>query len=221
MRQQRIQPRTSGSTRWWNLSLPVALAAVTLVASPAQAQPGVGFGGGNGDAVGSLPSEHGGGPGTGDHGVIDPVVDQYRLVLIGDSAQLDALVLLARKSSANAWLTEELLGNGLKRVVYGGDVALTIDRSVLESSFVAVQLELGPIFGGGALAISTGDGVVARTAAVPGTLPVHLQQLSSAAGGLLDAGIELRATTKAGKQRALSAVSSGPDGATLQLKLTD
>ena len=140
-------------------------------------------------------------------------------MLIGDAAQLDALVLEARKSSANAWLTEELLGNGLKRVVYGGDVALTIDRSVLESSFVAVQLELGPIFGGGALAISAGNGTVARTAAVPGTLPVHLQQLSSAASDLLDAGVELRATTMAGKQRALSAVSDGPDSGKLKLKL--
>lgn len=56
MRHQRIQTRTSGGARWWNLSLPVAITAVAVWATPAQARPGVGFGGGSGDAVGSLPS---------------------------------------------------------------------------------------------------------------------------------------------------------------------
>ena len=221
MRLQSTQPRTAGRTRLWNLTLPFALAALALWTPAVHAAPGVGFGGGDGDAVGSLPSEHGGGPGAGAQGgVVDPSVDQFRLVLIGDAAQLDALVVKAAPTlrGTHAWWTEEALGNGLKRVTYGGDVSLQLDRAVLESSFVAVQLELGPVFGGGALTVSAG-GKVARTAAVPGVLPVHLQQLSSGSGRLLDGGVELRATALSGKQRALSAVTAGEDHGQVLLKL--
>lgn len=216
MRHTRNQTRARNFALGSKLCLPIALAAVALWAPAAHA--GLGFGGGNGDAVGSLPSMNSSGPGSDEHGVLDPVSDQFRLVLMGDEAQLEALVMSARRDQPNAWVTKELLGNGLARVVYAGDVSLEIDRALLESSFVAVQLELGPVFGGGSLAITAG-GKVARTAAVPGVLPVHLQQLSSGAPGLLDAGVELRATTTQGKQRALDASTGGAKGEKILLKL--
>lgn len=224
MRDQRIQPRTSGRTRWWNLSLPAALlasAALLTSAGHAFVGGGMGFGGGGGDSVGSLPSEHSAGPGVGQHGVFDASVEQFRLVLIGDYSKLRDLIVQEPQfgpSGSGQYHVQPLGGDGLVRVTFSGDVTLALDRALLESSFVAVQIELGPVFGGGALAVQAGEGAVARTAAVPGTLPVHLQQLASGPGHLLDIGVELRATTFAGKQRALDMQAAG-DGQLLVLQL--
>lgn len=224
MRDLRIQPRTAGRSRRWNLTLPLALlASATLLSSHASAAAGVGFGGGGGDGVGSLPSEHSAGPGAGQHGVFDATVEQFRLVLVGDWAKLRALVPHEPEygpSGSGQYHVEPLGSTGLVRVTFSGDVMLTLDRALLESSFVAVQLELGPVFGGGALAVQTGgDHKVARTAAVPGTLPLHLQQLASGPGPLLAAGVELRATAPGGKARALSMNLAEPNGQRIVLKL--
>lgn len=210
MSDQRIQPRTSGLLRRWNLSLPCALLATALLSTAGHTQPGggMGFGGGNGDSVGSLPSEHDAGPGAGQPGVFDPTVEQFRLVVIGDGYQLLSM-LGEPEFGPSGWYHYELLGNGLVRATFSGDVKLTLDRAQLESSFVAVQLELGPVFGGGALTVQAGDGTIARTAAVPGSLPVHLQQLASGPARLLDAGVELRAAAPGGKDRALNVQSAG------------
>jgi hypothetical protein len=224
MSNQRIQPRTSGLFRGWNLSLPGALLAATLLSSSSHAMlgGGMGFGGGNGDSVGSLPSEHDAGPGVGQHGVFDPTVEQFRLVLVGDGAKLRALVPQEPEfgpSGSGQYHWEPLGTDGLVRVTFSGDVSLALDRALLESSFVAVQLELGPVFGGGALTVQAGN-TVTRTAAVAGTLPVHLQQLATGPGQLLDAGVELRATAPNGKDRGL-VMSGAPDGKRVVLKLQD
>lgn len=224
MRDQRIQPRTPGRSRWWDLSLPGALlASLALLAPPAQALGGgnMGFGGGGGDSVGSLPSENSAGPGVGQHGVFDATVEQFRLVLVGDWTKVRALIgqePLFGPGGSGQYHVQPLGNGGLVRVTFSGDVTLSLDRALLESSFVAVQLELGPVFGGGALTVQAG-GKVARTAAVPGTLPVHLQQLASGPGRLLDAGVELRATAPGGKDRALAMSADAPDGQRLTLKL--
>lgn len=227
MSDQRIQPRTTGQLRRWNLSLPCALlAAAALLSSTGYAAFGgnLGFGGGNGDSVGSLPSEYDAGPGAGQHGVFDPTVEQFRLVLIGDGQKLRALVPLDPEygpSGSGQYHWEPMGKDGLVRVTFSGDVALTLDCALLKSNFVAVNLELGPVFGGGALSVHAG-GTTSRTAAVPGTLPVHLQQLASGPAQLLDAGVELRATAPGGKDRALFLQSApGTDGQRLVLKLQD
>jgi hypothetical protein len=223
MSDQRIQSPTSGHFRRWKLSIPCAvLTAAAVLSSTGHAMFGgsLGFGGGNGDSVGSLPSTHSAGPGVGQHGVFDPTLEQFRLVLVGDGLKLHSL--LAEPvfgSSANGQYHYEPLANGLVRVTFSGDVSLSLDRALLQSSFVAVQLELGPVFGGGALTVQAGE-TVTRTAAVPGILPVHLQQLSSGPGQLLDAGVELRATAPNGKDRAL-AMHSTADGKRIVLTLQD
>lgn len=223
MRDQRTQPRTSGLLRRWNLSIPCALLAATAVLSStghAMFGGNMGFGGGNGDSVGSLPSEHNAGPGVGQHGLLDPTLEQFRLVLVGDGLKLHSLLAVPSFGpSANGQYHYEPLGNGLVRVTFSGDVSLSLDRALLESSFVAVQLELGPVFGGGALSVQAGE-TVTRTAAVAGTLPVHLQQLASGPGQLLDAGVELRATAPNGKDRAL-VMHSAADGKRIVLALQD
>lgn len=225
MRVHNNQVRGAGSFRRWSLFVPGVLLACAVLAAPGRALQGgsLGFsGGGDGDAVGSLPGEHAGGPGAGQHGVFDATVGQFRLVLVGDRAKLEAFVQsVAWGPSGSGQVHVVPVGHeGLVRVTYSGDVTLSLDRALLESSFVAAQLELGPVFGGGALSVQAG-GKIARTAAVPGSLPLHLQQLASNPGALIDAGVELRATAPGGKSRALTLGSTGNDRQKIVLSLSN
>lgn len=225
MREQKNHLDGVGRSRRWSLSLPAMVLAFAASIAPSSAAQGgnmgFGAGGGDGDAVGSLPGEHSGGPGAGNAGLFDPTVEQFRLVLVGDRAKLNALVQgLSWGASGSGQVHVVPLGNdGLARVTFSGDATLTLDRALLESSFVAVQLEVGPVFGGGALAVKAG-GKIARTAAVPGTLPLHLQQLVAGPDALIDAGVELRATSPGGKSRALKLITSGADRQRIVLELS-
>lgn len=225
MRVHNNQVRGAGTFRRWSLNVPGVLLACAVLAVPSPALQGgnLGFnGGGDGDAVGSLPSEHSGGPGAGQHGVFDSTVGQFRLVLVGDRAKLEAFVQsVAWGPSGSGQVHVAPVGHeGLVRVTYSGDVTLSLDRALLESSFVAAQLELGPVFGGGVLSVQAG-GKIARTAAVPGSLPLHLQQLASNPGALIDAGVELRATAPGGKSRALTLGTAGNDRQKIVLSLSN
>ena len=207
MKITRTSPVVPTHGRWWQVSLAAASLALSALLVPAPSSfAGVGFGGGDGDAVGSLPSSYIGGPGAGQHGIDEPSEEQFNLTLVGDLAQINSMVTTFTPGASGGYWIEQLGSPGLVRISFLGDVTLEFDRTQLESSFVAVQLQLGPVYKGGLISVQAGK-KQSLTAAVPGVLPVHLQQLSWSQ--VLEQSAELRATTVQHKSRALGLSTAG------------
>lgn len=205
-----IQPRRS--------LVPCVLVAGLVLLIPASAfNDGAGFtGGGDGDAVGSLPSSFGGGHGAGQHGVSEEYSDQFGLSLVLAESQLPALITHAVLEGS--YRRESLSTPGLVRISFACNATIELDRALFEASFVSVQLELGPTFGGGLLSIDVAD-KKSLHAIQPGSLPLHLQQLSW--NHLLERGVTVRGTTPQGESRTLSISTRGTQAELIVLQLKD
>jgi hypothetical protein len=197
-----------------------ALAAgLAFLIAPSSASNGGGagfFGGGDGDSVGSLPSNFSGGPGAGQHGVSETHVDQFGLSLVLAESQIPSLITHAVLE--NSPKLEPLSSPGLLRVTFAGDTTIVMDRALFEASFVAVQLEIGPAYTGGLLSIKVGQ-TDSVHAIQPGSLPLHLQQLSW--NHLLEQGVEVSGTTHHGESRTLSLSTRGAQNEFIYLQLKD
>ena len=187
--------------RWLVRGALLAALMLGLAALPSEAD--MNSAGGGSESVGSLPSSIGPGPGE----VGSPTLRglAFQLVLVGDEAELRALI--ADATGTGSWTLQRLEAPGLVRLVFQGHVELSLDRAALERSFATVSLELGPAFSGGLLGVSTGS---ARHLSPVGSLEIglHLQQLSWS--GLADRGVVLHALTPE-RQRSRLAISSTPD----------
>lgn len=164
------------------------VAGLALLPGLAEGRQGAFSSGGN-DTIGSLPSTKGPGtqPGGQASGASGQTVQELpRLVLTGRLDDLRRMIVDA--SGAGSVQVEELEG-GLVRLAFHGDVAVTLDRRLAQTSFVSAQVEIGPGFAGGLATFSVGG----RPAAVqPLTLVgIDLRLQHALKAGLLERGLEL------------------------------
>lgn len=180
--------QTQNRFGWRTLALSALLlvgagAAAVGLANAGKAPPPSG---GGGDSVGSLPAM-GGSPYDGDPSGKTNEGALPRLALIGDEAQVRALI--ADAAGVGRAVIFHLDTFGKVEVVFFGQVSVWLDRAAVELGNVQVQLEVSPVFGTCVESISISGKTVQRATLPAGDVSLDLAALSNS--GSLEKG-ELR-----------------------------